>query len=128
MRISDWSSDVCSSDLAGLATMCVGNIVSADQANTIVAAGRADLVALARPHLVDPAFLMRAAAFYGVRDVHCPPQYRAGLYQLHRSAARERERLLDLPPQAATESPRPARPGAATVQGAKKRRGAGRKE
>src|SRR3546814_8588714 len=96
MRISDWSSDVCSSDLAGLATMCVGNIVSADQANTIVAAGRADLVALARPHLVDPAFLMRAAAFYGVRDVHCPPQYRAGMDQLHRSAAREREDLLEL--------------------------------
>ena len=37
----------------GLATMCVGDITSADQANTIVAAGRADLVALARPHLID---------------------------------------------------------------------------
>jgi len=38
----------------GLATMCVGSITSADQVNTILAAGRADLVALARPHLVDP--------------------------------------------------------------------------
>lgn len=81
---------------AGLATMCVGNIVSADQVNTILAAGRADLVALARPHLVDPAFLMRAAAFYGVRDVHCPPQYLAGMDQLYRTAAREREDLLEL--------------------------------
>ncbi len=41
---------------AGLATMCVGAITSADQVNTIIAAGRADLVALARPHLVDPVF------------------------------------------------------------------------
>ena len=39
---------------AGLATMCVGAITGADQVNTIIAAGRADLVALARPHLVDP--------------------------------------------------------------------------
>ncbi|MEQ8818437.1 MAG: bifunctional salicylyl-CoA 5-hydroxylase/oxidoreductase [Thalassobaculum sp.] len=81
---------------AGQATMCVGNIVSADQVNTILAAGRADLVALARPHLVDPAFLMRAAAFYGVRDVHCPPQYLAGMDQLYRTAARDREDLLEL--------------------------------
>ena len=41
---------------AGLATMCVGAITTADQVNTIIAAGRADLVALARPHLVDPYF------------------------------------------------------------------------
>jgi anthraniloyl-CoA monooxygenase len=47
---------------AGLATMCVGAITTADQVNTIIAAGRADLVALARPHLVDPFFTMRAAA------------------------------------------------------------------
>src|SRR5207237_6620281 len=58
---------------AGLATMCVGNITTADQVNTIVAAERADLVALARPHLVDPFFTMRAAAWYGA-DVACPPQ------------------------------------------------------
>ncbi len=47
---------------AKLATLCVGNITTADQVNTILAAGRADLVALARPHLVDPYFTMRAAA------------------------------------------------------------------
>ena len=51
---------------AGLATMCVGAITTADQVNTIVAAGRADLVALARPHLVDPYFTMKAAAWYDV--------------------------------------------------------------
>ena len=63
---------------AGLATMCVGAITSADQVNTIVAAGRADLVALARPHLVDPFFTMKAAAWYGATDIHCPPQYLSG--------------------------------------------------
>jgi anthraniloyl-CoA monooxygenase len=78
---------------AGLATMCVGAITSADQVNTIIAAGRADLVALARPHLVDPYFTMRAAAWYGALSVHCPPQYLAGKEQIFRNSAREREDL-----------------------------------
>jgi anthraniloyl-CoA monooxygenase len=80
----------------GLATMCVGAITTADQVNTIVAAGRADLVALARPHLVDPAFTLRAAAWYGAEDIHCPPQYLAGKEQIFRNAAREREELTGL--------------------------------
>ena len=57
---------------AGLATMCVGAITTADQVNTIIAAGRADLVALARPHLVDPSFTMKAAAWYGAPDDPLP--------------------------------------------------------
>ena len=80
----------------GLATMCVGSITSADQINTILAAGRADLVALARPHLVDTGFAMRAAADYGVTDVPCPVQYEYGRDALMRSAARERADLLEL--------------------------------
>src|SRR3712207_9581478 len=48
---------------ARVATMCVGNITTADQVNTILAAGRADLVALGRPHLVDPFFTLKAAAW-----------------------------------------------------------------
>ena len=80
---------------ARVATMCVGNITSADQANTIVAAGRADLVALGRPHLADPAFVLRAAAWYGV-DAHQPVQYRPGFDQLRRNAPREREELEEL--------------------------------
>ena len=81
---------------AGLATMCVGNITTADQVNTILAAGRADLVALARPHLMDPNFTLRAAAWYGVSDVACPPQYFAGRDQLLRNSKRDREDLEDL--------------------------------
>jgi anthraniloyl-CoA monooxygenase len=80
----------------GLATMCVGNITTADQVNTILAAGRADLVALARPHLVDPFFAMRAAAWYDVPSIHCPPQYLAGKDQLFRNSRREREELTAL--------------------------------
>ncbi|WP_442881203.1 oxidoreductase, partial [Bosea sp. (in: a-proteobacteria)] len=80
---------------AGVATMCVGAITSADQANTIVAAGRADLVALGRPHLADPSFVLRAAAWYGA-DVAQPVQYLPGKDQLMRNTPREREELRDL--------------------------------
>jgi anthraniloyl-CoA monooxygenase len=81
---------------ASLATMCVGAITTADQVNTIIAAGRADLVALARPHLVDPYFSMKAAAWYGAPGIHCPPQYLAGKEQIFRNSARDREEWRDL--------------------------------
>jgi anthraniloyl-CoA monooxygenase len=81
---------------ARVATMCVGNITAADQVNTILAAGRADLVALARPHLADPYFTMRAAAWYGVRDPACPPQYRMGRDQLVRTLQKDRADLEEL--------------------------------
>jgi len=50
---------------AGVLTIAVGNIQTADQANTILAAGRADLVALARGHLADPYFTLHAATASG---------------------------------------------------------------
>jgi anthraniloyl-CoA monooxygenase len=81
---------------ASLATMCVGAITTADQVNTIIAAGRADLVALARPHLVDPYFAMKAAAWYGAPGIHCPPQYLAGKEQIFRNSARDREEWRNL--------------------------------
>jgi anthraniloyl-CoA monooxygenase len=81
---------------AGIATMCVGAITTADQVNTIVAAGRADLVALARPHLVDPAFTMKAAAWYGAKAIACPPQYSAGRDQLFRESDRACKELTEL--------------------------------
>ncbi|MFL6765662.1 MAG: bifunctional salicylyl-CoA 5-hydroxylase/oxidoreductase [Sphingomicrobium sp.] len=76
---------------AKLATMAVGNIYEPDHANSILAAGRADLVALARPHLIDPFWTLRAAAALDYRDVHCPPQYLNGLAQLARNLKREAE-------------------------------------
>jgi anthraniloyl-CoA monooxygenase len=81
---------------ARVATMCVGNITTADQANTILAAGRADLVALGRPHLVDPFFTMKAAAWYGANDAYCPPQYLPGKDQIFRNSVRDRQDLEEL--------------------------------
>jgi len=80
---------------ARVATMCVGNITTADQVNTILAAGRADLVALGRPHLVDPSFTLKAAAWYGA-DVDCPPQYLPGKEQIVRNSVRDRHDVEDL--------------------------------
>jgi anthraniloyl-CoA monooxygenase len=74
-----------------LATMAVGNIYEPDHANSILAAGRADLVALARPHLVDPFWTLRAAAALDYRDIHIPPQYLSGVSQLARNLKREAE-------------------------------------
>jgi anthraniloyl-CoA monooxygenase len=79
-----------------VAVMCVGSITTADQVNTIIAAGRADLVALGRPHLAHPAFTLHAAAAYAVRDIACPAPYGWGKEALFRQAAREREELMDL--------------------------------
>jgi anthraniloyl-CoA monooxygenase len=81
---------------ARVATMCVGNITTADQINTILAAGRADLVALGRPHLVDPAFTMKAAAWYGADNTFCPPQYLPGKEQIFRNSVRDRQDFEEL--------------------------------
>jgi anthraniloyl-CoA monooxygenase len=81
---------------ANIATMAVGAVTTADQVNTIVASARADLVALARPHLMDPSFTLRAAGWYGASDVHCPPQYLSGRDQLFRNSERERADLTEL--------------------------------
>jgi anthraniloyl-CoA monooxygenase len=81
---------------AGISTMCVGNITTGDQVNTILAAGRADLVALGRPHLADPNFTLRAAARYGVGAERGPVQYAPGRAQLFRLAAQERAEIEEL--------------------------------
>jgi anthraniloyl-CoA monooxygenase len=64
----------------GIATMAVGAISSYDDVNSILLAGRADLCALARPHLYDPAWTLHAAAEqeYGGDGVTWPVQYRSG--------------------------------------------------
>jgi anthraniloyl-CoA monooxygenase len=75
----------------GLATMAVGNITSADQVNTIVVSGRADLVALARLHLADPYFTLHAAAWYRHTGQFWPRPYWPGRDQAYRLAVRDRE-------------------------------------
>ncbi|HXV07818.1 MAG TPA: bifunctional salicylyl-CoA 5-hydroxylase/oxidoreductase [Burkholderiales bacterium] len=72
----------------GIGTIAVGNIFEADHVNSIVAAGRADLCALARPHLADAAWTLQAAAELGFHDVEWPRQYLTGKAQLERNIAR----------------------------------------
>ena len=81
---------------AHIATMAVGNITTADQVNTVLAAGRADLVALGRPHLANPSFTNHAAAQYNVRTHRGPEQYEPGRSQLYRLAEAAQAEYLDL--------------------------------
>ncbi|HEY6821729.1 MAG TPA: bifunctional salicylyl-CoA 5-hydroxylase/oxidoreductase [Burkholderiales bacterium] len=80
----------------GIATMTVGAITTADQVNTLLAAGKADLVALARPHLANPSFTLQASAWYQHLPQFWPPQYLSGRDQAFRLAARERAEQMDL--------------------------------
>src|SRR5262249_50427722 len=73
---------------AGMATMAVGNIYEPDHVNSILMAGRADLVCLARPHLADPYWTLHAAARLGYHGAPWPKPYLAGRDQLHRIASR----------------------------------------
>jgi anthraniloyl-CoA monooxygenase len=72
----------------GIATMAVGAIYEPDHVNSIIMAGRADLCALARPHLADPYWTLHAAAELGYGDMHWPNQYLSGKAQLERNLAR----------------------------------------
>ncbi|MEP6608565.1 MAG: FAD-dependent monooxygenase [Burkholderiaceae bacterium] len=76
---------------ASIATMAVGAVTSADQVNTLLISGRADLIALARPHLADPYFTLHSAAQLGYDGVTWPAQYLTGAQQLHTLRQRERE-------------------------------------
>ena len=72
----------------GIATMAVGGIYEADHVNSIIAAGRADLCAIARPHLADAAWTQHQAAQLGYREVWWPKQYETGKAQLERNLSR----------------------------------------
>lgn len=76
---------------AGIATMAVGNIYEADHANSILMAGRADLICVGRPHLADPYWTLHEAARIGDRHADWPLPYLAGRDQAWRLADREAE-------------------------------------
>ena len=75
----------------GIATMAVGNIYEPDHVNGIIAAGRADLCAIGRPHLADPNWTLHAAAQLGYTGLQWPVQYLPGKAQLERNLARAAE-------------------------------------
>jgi anthraniloyl-CoA monooxygenase len=80
----------------GIATMTVGAVTTPDQVNTLLASGKADLVALARPHLANPYFTLQASAWYQHMGQYWPPQYLSGRDQAYRNAPRERAELTEL--------------------------------
>jgi anthraniloyl-CoA monooxygenase len=73
---------------AGIPTIAVGAIFEADHVNGIIASGRADLCALARPHLADSAWTLREAARVGYTDIDWPLNYLAGKRQLETNFVR----------------------------------------
>jgi len=80
---------------AGVATMAVGNIYETDHVNSIIAAGRADLCCLARPHLADPYWTLHAAAQLGYKGQTWPVQYLSGRNQYERNLARAAEMVIN---------------------------------
>jgi anthraniloyl-CoA monooxygenase len=76
---------------AGIPAIAVGSIFEADHANSIIAAGRADLCAVGRPHLANPAWTLTEAARIGFTAIAWPKQYLAGKAQLERNLERERQ-------------------------------------
>ncbi len=75
---------------AGIATIAVGAIAEADHVNSIIAAGRADLCAIARPHLANPAWTLQEAARLGYRAIDWPKQYVSGKSQMETLVARDK--------------------------------------
>ncbi|OJU49446.1 MAG: oxidoreductase [Mesorhizobium sp. 61-13] len=71
-----------------VATIAVGAISEADHANSIIAAGRADLCAVARPQLADPSFVLHEAAKIGYGGLAWPKQYRTSRAQYETNLAR----------------------------------------
>jgi anthraniloyl-CoA monooxygenase len=82
----------------GIATVAVGAISEADHANSIIAAGRADLCAIARPHLADAGWTLHEAAKIGMKSIAWPKQYLSSKLQYETNLVR-----------AAAPAPAPAR-------------------
>ncbi|MFM7783606.1 MAG: bifunctional salicylyl-CoA 5-hydroxylase/oxidoreductase, partial [Gammaproteobacteria bacterium] len=90
----------------GIPTIVAGNISSADQCNTLVAAGRTDIVALARPVMNNPHFMLQAAAHYGYDGQFWPPQYLSGRNAQRMWASADLQEELEL--RLAAKPPKPA--------------------
>ena len=75
----------------GIRTIAVGAISEVDHVNSIIAAGRADLCAIARPHLADPAWTLHEAAKLQSRHLNWPLPYLSGRDQLYREISKQKE-------------------------------------
>jgi len=92
----------------GIPTICAGNVTTPDQVNTLVAAGRTDIVALARPIMNEPHFVLAAAAHYGHHAQYWPPQYASGKFAAELKASKDNEEMLELRHEAKPPNPKDA--------------------
>lgn len=92
----------------GISTIVAGNITTADQANTLIAAGRADIIALGRTIMNEPHFVLMAAARYGNTDQYWAPQYLSGKPLTEALAQKDNETMLELRTAAKPPNPREA--------------------
>lgn len=99
--------DIVRNDV-GIPTIVAGNITTADQVNTLVAAGRCDIVALARPIMNDPHFVLNAAARYGITQQFWPPQYMSGKFAAELKGSKDAQEELALRFDAKPPNPRDA--------------------
>jgi anthraniloyl-CoA monooxygenase len=90
----------------GIPTIVAGNVTSADQANTLIAAGRTDIVAFGRMIMNQPHFVLMAAAHYAHQQQHWAPQYLSGKALADILAERENEEMLEL--RTAAKPPNPS--------------------
>ncbi len=100
----------------GIATIVAGNNTTADQANTLIAAGRTDIVAFGRPIMNQPHFVLMAAARYGHVGQYWPPQYESGKFLAEVLASKENEEMLDL-----RTAAKPPHPGEALAMTGRRR-------
>jgi anthraniloyl-CoA monooxygenase len=80
----------------GIATIVAGNITSPDQCNTLVAAGRTDIVALGRAIMNEPHFVLNAAAHYGYQQQFWPDPYLSGKFSAEILAEKRNQEDLEL--------------------------------
>ena len=90
----------------GIPTIVAGNVTTADQANTLIAAGRTDIVAFGRMIMNQPHFVLMAAAHYAHKDQYWAPQYLSGKALADILAEKENEEMLEL--RTAAKPPNPS--------------------
>lgn len=78
---------------ADIPTITTGNITDIDQINTIILSGKADLVALGKPLLLDPYFVRKAQAYEQINVADIPNQYQKGIENLYNSTISERKQI-----------------------------------
>lgn len=78
---------------ADIPTITTGNINDIDQINTIILSGKADLVALGKPLLLDPYFVRKAQAYEQINVADIPNQYQKGIENLYNSTISERKQI-----------------------------------